>query len=268
MINNKRVTLTFSKQCNMQCPFCYAFFDGKNLLDIEKYKELIHKCSDLKIETLNMAGGDPLLYKDICELVEYSKYLGMRTTMDTNCLLFDPIRHKRLIKSLDMISIPIDGCSEQTHDKVRAFPGSFKRVLNALELFSEISDQIEIRVNTIVVKDNYKELESMAELLNQYPITYWHIYDFIPIGRGRMWRDNLYIDCEKYKNNIYDMMCRKYKYAIEYNTPDKRKQEHIYVSSDGTVYSNSIDQNKDYIMGKNILNYSGNSIMDYLDRKI
>lgn len=63
-------------------------------------------------------------------------------------------------------------------------------------------------------------------------------------------------------------MCRKYKYAIEYNTPDKRKQEHIYVSSDGTVYSNSIDQNKDYIMGKNILNYSGNSIMDYLDRKI
>ena len=264
MINQKRVTLTFSKQCNMRCPFCYAFFDGNDLLDVEKYKELIRKCNNLNIETLNIAGGDPLQYKNVCEIAEYSKCLGMRTTMDTNCLLFEPIKHEGLIKSLDMISVPIDGCNEQTHDKVRAFAGSFKKILNALELFSDISDKIEIRVNTIVVRDNYKELDGIAELLNQYPITFWHIYDFIPIGRGRQYRDDLYIDCAEYKNHIYDIMRRGYKYTIEYNEPDRRKQEHVYISSDGTVYSNSSNPREDYIIGKNILDFAGKSILDYL----
>ena len=36
-------------------------------------------------------------------------------------------------------------------------------------------------------------------------------------------------------------MNKGYKYSIEYNEPDKRKQEHIYISSDGTVYSNSLE---------------------------
>ena len=66
MMNIKRVTLTFSKQCNMRCPFCYAYFDGNDLLDEEKYKEIIRRCKNLNIETVNIAGGDPLLYKNIC----------------------------------------------------------------------------------------------------------------------------------------------------------------------------------------------------------
>ena len=75
------------------------------------------------------------------------------------------------------ISVPIDGCNEQTHDKVRAFAGSFRKI----------------------TRENYTELEGIAELLNQYPIAFWHIYDFIPIGRGKQYRDDLYINREEYK---------------------------------------------------------------------
>ena len=264
MINTKRVTLTFGKQCNMRCPFCYAFFDGNDLLTVDKYKKIIRKCKSLNIETVNIAGGDPLLYSEICDIVECSKNLGMRTTLDTNCLSFNPSKHVDLINSLDMISVPIDGCNEKTHDRVRSFIGSFKKVVNTIETISEMSDKIEIRVNTVVVKDNYKELDGIAELLSQYPITFWHIYDFIPIGRGRQHKADLCIDCEEYKKNIYDLMCKGYKYTIEYNAPDKRKQEHIYISSNGTVYSNSCNPYDDYFMGKNILDCSGNSILDYL----
>ncbi len=170
MINTKRVTLTFGKQCNMKCPFCYGYFDGNEFLDIEKYKEIVHRCQKLGVETLNIAGGDPLIYTNVGEIIAFSKSLGMRTTMDTNCLLFNSDKHENLIKMLDMISVPIDGCNELIHDKVRMFKGSFQKIIKSLNAIGSLSNKIEIRVNTIVVKDNYKQLEGIAELLNQYPI--------------------------------------------------------------------------------------------------
>lgn len=268
MINTKRVTLTFSKQCNMKCPFCYGHFDGNDLLEIEKYKEIVRRCKNLGVETLNIAGGDPLIYKNVDEIVAFSKSLGMRTTMDTNCLLFNSDKHETLVKTLDMISVPIDGCNELIHDKVRAFKGSFQKIIKSLNAISSLSDKIEIRVNTIVVKDNYKQLEGIAELLNQYPITFWHIYDFIPIGKGRQSREDLYVNHTEYRKLIYDIMCKGYKYTIAYNEPDKRKSEHIYVSSDGTVYSNSSNASEDYIMGRSILGYSSDNILEYLGNGI
>ncbi len=153
MINTKRVTLTFSKRCNMRCPFCYGYFNGKDLLDIKKYKEIISKCQMFHIETLNIAGGDPLMYRRIGEIVKYSKSLGLRTTMDTNCLLFDPIEHEDIIKSLDMISVPIDGCNAETHDRIRVYKGSFDKIIYSLNEITDISKEIEIRVNTVIVKD-------------------------------------------------------------------------------------------------------------------
>ena len=36
------------------------------------------------------------------------------------------------------------------------------------------------------------------------------------------------------------------------------------ISSDGTVYSNSSNPSEDYIIGKNILDFAGKSILDYL----
>ncbi len=137
----------------MRCPFCYGYFNGKDLLDIKKYKEIISKCQMFHIETLNIAGGDPLMYRRIGEIVKYSKSLGLRTTMDTNCLLFDPIEHEDIIKSLDMISVPIDGCNAETHDRIRVYKGSFDKIIYSLNEITDISKEIEIRVNTVIVKD-------------------------------------------------------------------------------------------------------------------
>ena len=267
MINTKRVTLTFSKRCNMRCPFCYGYFNGKDLLDIKKYKEIISKCQMFHIETLNIAGGDPLMYRRIGEIVKYSKSLGLRTTMDTNCLLFDPREHEDIIKSLDMISVPIDGCNAETHDRIRVYKGSFDKIIYSLNEITDISKAIEIRVNTVIVKDNCKQLLDMAELLNQYPVTYWHIYDFIPVGNGRFNKNDFYIDYAEYESVILDIMSKKFRYSIEHNLPDRRKQEHLYISSDGIVYSNSNNINEDYILGENVLDYSGSNILECLDKK-
>lgn len=40
MKNTKRITLTFSKRCNMRRPFFYGSISGKDMLDAENIKGL------------------------------------------------------------------------------------------------------------------------------------------------------------------------------------------------------------------------------------
>ena len=264
MANATRVTITFSKACNMRCPFCYAFFDGQSYLKISDYKNIIRRLMSLNVKTVNFGGGDPLLYDNIVEIVKYAKSCNMRTTLDTNTLAYNSTKHADLMAILDMISIPIDGVDAITHDRIRNYNGSYKRSLSFLSQICSFTQKPEIRINTVIVRENHKQLKEMAEMLSNYPIMYWHLYDFIPIGPGRLIDNGLYVNPGEYAQTIADLEQGDYPFKVEHKTIEERKDEHIYITGDGVVYSNSKKRGEDYILGRSILDCEGISIVDYL----
>ena len=80
---------------------------------------------------INVTGGEPLVRKDLCDVMEYAtNELGFHWGMTTNGILLNEENIKKLKKAkMDTISISIDGL-EETHDKFRGVEGSYNTIIN------------------------------------------------------------------------------------------------------------------------------------------
>lgn len=80
--------MSITKRCNLHCKGCYSFAhkSGFSLeLPIEKYKAIFDEARELGISIIMMAGGEPLVRKDIIELA--GSYTDILFPVFTNGLL-------------------------------------------------------------------------------------------------------------------------------------------------------------------------------------
>lgn len=94
--------------CQLDCPGCYRDFDdGQEASPVEKLVELQRDTDTLirirNIQTLSIAGGDPLLYPLLDELVSYVSSRGVAPRLFTNGVLLDERRLRELVSA---------GCAE------------------------------------------------------------------------------------------------------------------------------------------------------------
>ena len=76
-----------TQKCNLKCVHCYARSDRKNYseeLTTEQGKKLITNLAEFGVPVLLFSGGEPLMRKDLFELAEHAKDLGLRTVLSTN----------------------------------------------------------------------------------------------------------------------------------------------------------------------------------------
>src|SRR3990172_1815514 len=87
------------KHCNMHCPHCYAAAgttpDPQDLT-FQEGKKLLEELRDLRVPAIIFSGGEPLLRRDLFDLLEYAKSLGHRPQLSSNGVMIDLDTAKRL----------------------------------------------------------------------------------------------------------------------------------------------------------------------------
>ena len=133
------------ERCNYRCRFCFAKFSDVPELcnDLEKSKVLLKKLRDLGVEKINFTGGEPLLCRNLGELVKYAKELGMATSIVTNgyYLTEDPGREflRDYGRYLDWIGISLDSGREDVEVALgRGYGDHVERVRKAVKLIREL----------------------------------------------------------------------------------------------------------------------------------
>ena len=72
-------------KCNLACFGCYRKNEVNSHKPIEQVKEEIRLFTSMrKSDAMSIAGGDPLLYPEIAETVNYIKKLGLKPIINTN----------------------------------------------------------------------------------------------------------------------------------------------------------------------------------------
>ena len=75
-------------RCNLQCKHCYATAYREEIEIPQNRKlELIKEAADIGVEYIQYTGGEPLLVKDIFEILQYTKDCGIESSIFT-CLLY------------------------------------------------------------------------------------------------------------------------------------------------------------------------------------
>ncbi|HEU5268379.1 MAG TPA: radical SAM protein, partial [Jatrophihabitans sp.] len=72
--------------CNLRCPYCYASSEKclPGELNTAESMDLVSQIAELGTQTLVFTGGEPMLRKDLFQIVEHARSCGLRTNIITN----------------------------------------------------------------------------------------------------------------------------------------------------------------------------------------
>ena len=73
---------------------------------------------------LSVSGGEPLMYRQLDELLEGGRAAGMACGLITNGMLLSRERVERLRGRLDYLAVSLDGTPD-SHDRMRGSPRAF-----------------------------------------------------------------------------------------------------------------------------------------------
>lgn len=183
--------------CNLKCAMCNHWREPREPpISMERYAEVLSELAGLGCRKIHLSGGEPLLRSGVPELVAHASELGIRATMTTNGTLVDKIKAKALVRAgLRSVNLSLDSALRKIHEQVRGVEGSWKKTVQAIELFRRYAHKgkLTLRINTVVSPLNYKSLASLPDLvarlgadeLNLIAVDD-HCGDHLSISRGQI----------------------------------------------------------------------------------
>lgn len=249
------INFRITSKCNNNCKYCYG---PQNIRDLEfkglkKIFSLFHKNG---VKSIVLCGGEPLIRKDIKDIIIELKKHNFKIFLDTNGDFF--FKYNNIIdKYINVLGLPLDFPSKSYRN-----PENLNNILKILNYYKEKINRPLIRIGTVVTKDNIGEIEKIAHLLKNYKIDIWKIYQFIPSGKNAIKnRKNLEIDTaifEKKTNKIRQEYSKYFNIVISKRS--HRTKAYFLINPDGSVFIpiDDLDSCQEiaigHILDKNILN--------------
>ncbi len=167
------VYVELTRRCNMKCQHCDIWMTAqqhKNLSETEvpgtRLVEVLSELAPKGLLAVDLFGGEPLLRKDLPDIIRGLKQAGLHVTVTTNGVLLNRQRCFDILDAgLDQLLVSIDGPDATTHDSIRGKPGTFEKAMEGLSRFNEMAaGKARTGINTLVCRPSLKWLERMPEL--------------------------------------------------------------------------------------------------------
>ena len=156
VINQCTVVLT--RDCNLRCSFCYAKRAGYSVVDriaCDDLKTIVDFCYEAKVKYLVFTGGEPLLYPDLSEILQYikSKNPDMVVAIPTNGLLLEDIAlcEKLIREGVGYFDLSIKGNSPRKWQTATGYDG-YNKQLQAIRNLSSFS--VEFTCSMVITAEN------------------------------------------------------------------------------------------------------------------
>lgn len=179
------VRLSVTDRCDFRCVYCMAeemtFLPRQQVLTLEEIARVARTFVSLGTEKIRLTGGEPLVRKDILELVKEIGSYGLRDfAMTTNGsqlpTMAEPLRKaglKRLNISLDSLD------ADKFHRITRT--GRLSQVLDGIDAAKEAGFE-GIKLNTVVMKGgNDQEVPELVEFARKKKVDITFIEE-MPLG--------------------------------------------------------------------------------------
>jgi Fe-coproporphyrin III synthase len=180
------VVWNITRTCNLKCVHCYSDSEAKSYegeLNTYEAKKVIDDLAEYKIPALLFSGGEPLVRKDLFELVEYAKSKGLRTVLSSNGTLINEETARKIKQvGFSYVGISIDGIQEK-HDFFRGVKGAFEKAINGIRFLKQYNQKVGLRLT--LTKYNIEDLPAIFDLILSEGINRVCFYHLVPAGRGK-----------------------------------------------------------------------------------
>lgn len=157
-----QMTLSLTNRCNFRCEYCHIPLQERDEMTTHEWLAAIDEFADGGMGRASLMGGEPLLRKDVGEIIRHLRRRGVHTSMNTNAWLI-PARIDD-VSLLDLVCITLDG-PEHVHDKQR-HRGSYARVIEAIELLGKRG--VPMVTMTVVTPTGADNVDHVLEVARKY----------------------------------------------------------------------------------------------------
>jgi len=163
--------------CNLKCIMCpqhKGLERPKQTMDMDLFTSIIDQIKGNKPLVKLYMSGEPLLHKNLFEMIEYAENNGCRTMIHTNATLLSKDKAIRLIKSsLTFISFSFEGCTPEIYEKVRV-GANFEKVKSNIEYFLDLKQKMGSKtphttIEIIRMKQTEKHLSDFVAYWRHHP---------------------------------------------------------------------------------------------------
>lgn len=168
----KMVLIDTTTRCNLKCKHCPSSTlsndkDWVGDMDVSLFKKIVteiaHESKDTVVRPFD--GGEPLMRKDIADLIGYTKASGVKhVSINTNGTLLSKKTARALLESgLDHIEISLDAFSQETFKKLKNV-NAYQKVVTNIENLIAMKNQdypgFKISLSFVKQKVNLHEVDA------------------------------------------------------------------------------------------------------------
>jgi radical SAM protein with 4Fe4S-binding SPASM domain len=136
-----------------------------------------------------LTGGEPLLRRDILEIVRRAAARGLWVVVGTNGVSITENLARRLAEAgARGLSLSLDALDPDRHDRFRKVRGAWRNTVEGAEILNRSG--LPFIVQTTVGSHNLGELEEIADFAHdRLAAKVWNLYFLVPTGRGQFISD-------------------------------------------------------------------------------
>ncbi|MBN1523306.1 MAG: radical SAM protein [Spirochaetales bacterium] len=166
-----------TKRCNFRCRYCYAESNERiastcpedlNEQDTLKILKIMRK----DVDNIYFSGGEPLLRKDIVDIVKACRTLNYHIVgLTTNGILL-PRKHE-IAEYLDYLTISLDTLDEKKNDMMCGVKdGTSKKIIEIIKEFAAMQKEkkFSLLINAVITEHNIPDIYDLMDFCFRYNI--------------------------------------------------------------------------------------------------
>ncbi len=212
------VSWSLTNRCNFRCKYCNIYNIKSKELTTKQIFSVIDELAEMGTQRVSLIGGEPLLRKDIKQIIDYCKDYDFHVTLTSNGALVPKKINE--IKKADLLKLSFDG-PKKIHDFMRQ-KGSYLDLLKAIEVAK--NNNMKVMLNTTLTKYNLSFVDFILETARGLDTN----VKFQPVN-------NICFYSKKHLENLSPPI-KEYKRIISKLITLKKSNKHIVNSLKGLKY--------------------------------
>ncbi|WP_439742064.1 GTP 3',8-cyclase MoaA [Bacillus pseudomycoides] len=238
-LRDLRISVT--DRCNFRCRYCmpeeifgpdYSFLSNDKILSFDEIERVARIFVSLGVRKLRITGGEPLLRKNLPELIErLNKIDGVEDIgLTTNGSLLKKFAPDLYKAGLSRVTVSLDSLDEERFSYLNGNRSKVKTVLAGIQAAAEVG--MKIKMNMVVQKGkNEQDIVQMAQYFKENK----HILRFIEymdVGNFNGWELGEVVSKQEILEMIHKVMPLE---RIEANYPGEVATRYRYIGSDEEI---------------------------------
>ena len=206
----KDLRISVTDRCNFRCRYCmprevfgkdFPFLERGGIMSFEEIDRFAGIFIDLGVEKIRLTGGEPLLRKNLPDLISMLSMRDVEIAMTTNGVHLPRYAPALSAAGLDRVTVSLDAIDESTFAAITDSGHTVASVIAGIEAAESVGLG-PIKINTVVKKNsNEDEILDLVERFSNRDIAIRFI-EYMDVGTTNGWSMEEVVTAEEIRSII------------------------------------------------------------------